>query len=189
MGFLDGRKGKFGCFVNPIYSRLTSSEKVDGTKFDVTSASAKLAIGGYYRWLEKSVAGLGGKTAGRLIIEPYAGARWTYMGVEIDAAAEGKVDESEDWLDPFIGARTSYAWDKSWDITVAADVGGFGVGSGSTWNMHLLLGYRLKLDERDMIFRVGYRALHQDYDTGSGEARFEWDVTQHGPIVGISIKL
>jgi hypothetical protein len=189
MGFVDGRKGKFGYFINPIFSRLTSSEKVDGINIDVTSDSAILAIGGYYRWLEKSVPGSGGESAGKLIVEPYLGARWTYMGVEIDAGDEGKVDETEDWLDPFLGARASYAWDQSWDVAVAADVGGFGGGSDSTWNVHLLLGYKLKFHERDMIFRVGYRALYQDYESGSGKAKFGWDVTQHGPIAGVSIKL
>jgi hypothetical protein len=34
---------------------------------------------------------------------------------------------------------------------------------------------------------AGYRALSQDYDDGSGADRFEWDVTLHGPLLGLSI--
>jgi hypothetical protein len=189
MGFIDGRKGRFGYFINPIYSQLTSKQNVEGSRIDVTNESTILAVGGYYRWIEKSVTGRRGEDTGRLIVEPYGGARWTYMRVEVDVKGVGQVDESENWLDPIIGGRFMYAWDSRWDIAFAGDVGGFGIGSDSTWNMHLLLGYRLQLLGRETIIRAGYRALHQDYDTGSGNSAFQWDVTQEGPIVGLAIKL
>ena len=73
-------------------------------------------------------------------------------------------------------------------IAFAADVGGFGTGSDSAWNIHLLLGYRLQLFGREAIIRGGYRALHQEYKTGSGRSTFKWDVTQEGPIAGIALK-
>ena len=189
MGFIDGRKGRLGYFINPIYSQLTTKENVEGERVDVTNDSSILAIGGYYRWIEKSVTGRNGENTGRVVVEPYGGVRWTYMRVEIDVKGVGQVDESENWLDPIIGSRFMYAWDSRWDIAFAGDVGGFGIGSDSTWNMHLLLGYRLQLFGREAILRGGYRALHQDYDTGSGNSAFQWDVTQEGPIAGVAIKL
>jgi hypothetical protein len=189
MGFLDGRKGQLGFFVNPIYSRLRSTEDIDGVKIRVTNDTAIVAFGGYYRWIDEVVIGWEGGESGRIIIEPYAGVRWTHMRVEIDANSEGQVDGNEDWLDPIVGGRGLYAWNSHWDIALAADVGGFGVGSDSSWNAHLMLGYRFKIGGSEAIFRVGYRALHQDYDTGSGASLFQWDVTQSGPIAGVAIKL
>ena len=189
MGFIDGRKGRLGYFINPIYSQLTTKENVEGERVDVTNDSSILAIGGYYRWIEKAVAGRNGGNTGRVVVEPYGGVRWTYLRVEIDAKGVGQVDESENWLDPIIGSRFMYAWDSRWDIAFAGDVGGFGIGADSTWNVHLLIGYRLKLFGREAIIRGGYRALHQDYDTGSANSAFQWDVTQEGPIAGIAIQL
>ncbi|MDG2272130.1 MAG: hypothetical protein P8L39_07500 [Halioglobus sp.] len=188
MGFLDGRKDRIGYFINPIYSRLTAKENVDGEKVDVTNDSAILAIGGYYRWIDTSVTGRNGGGTGRLVVEPYGGVRWTYLRVEVDVEGEGQGDESENWLDPIIGSRLMYVWDSRWDVALAADVGGFGIGSDSAWNMHLLVGYRLQLFGRDAIIRGGYRALHQEYETGSGRSTFKWDVTQEGPIAGIALK-
>ena len=39
----------------------------------------------------------------------------------------------------------------------------------------------------DAKFAVGYRALSQDYDKGSGANKFEWDVTLHGPVFALGI--
>lgn len=188
MGFIDARKGRVGYFINPIYSRLTAKENVDGEKIDVTNDSAILAIGGYYRWIDTSVSGRNGDGTGRLVVEPYGGVRWTYLRVKVDVEGEGQGDKSENWLDPIVGSRLMYVWDPRWDIAFAADVGGFGTGSDSAWNIHLLLGYRLQLFGREAIIRGGYRALHQEYKTGSGRSTFKWDVTQEGPIAGIALK-
>jgi len=32
-----------------------------------------------------------------------------------------------------------------------------------------------------------HRARYQDYTDGSGADKFEWDVTLHGPILGLAI--
>lgn len=188
MGFIDGRKDRIGYFINPIYSRLKAKENVGGEKVDVTNDSAIVAIGGYYRWIDTNVSGRNGDGTGRLVVEPYGGVRWTYLRVKVDVDGEGQGEKSENWLDPIVGSRLMYVWDPRWDIAFAADVGGFGTGSDSAWNMHLLLGYRLQLFGRETIIRGGYRALHQDYETGSGRSKFKWDVTQEGPIAGIALK-
>ena len=188
MGFVDGRKGRVGYFINPIYSRLTAKENTDDEQIDVTADTAILALGGYYRWIDTNVRGRNGGDTGRLVVEPYAGVRWTYLRAKVDVDGEGQGDESENWLDPIVGSRLMYVWDPRWDIAFAADVGGFGIGSDSAWNIHLLMGYRLQLFGREAIIRGGYRALHQDYETGSGRSTFKWDVTQKGPIAGIALK-
>ena len=33
---------------------------------------------------------------------------------------------------------------------------------------------------------VGWRALSVDYETGEGHSRYEFDVLQHGPVVGFT---
>ncbi len=42
--------------------------------------------------------------------------------------------------------------------------------------------------ERDARVLVGYRALYQDYEKGSGASKFEWDVTVHGPVMALNIE-
>ena len=65
-----------------------------------------------------------------------------------------------------------------------ADAGGFGAGSKLSLNGQVYLGYRTTLLGHNSILRVGYRALYQDYENGG----FRWDVTQYGPVVGVSMQ-
>ena len=43
------------------------------------------------------------------------------------------------------------------------------------------------LGNDDVRFLFGYKALYQDYEEGSGRDKFEFDVTMHGPILGLSV--
>jgi hypothetical protein len=56
-------------------------------------------------------------------------------------------------------------------------IGGFGVSSEFTWDVMAAVGYEVT----EKISLVGgYRALGVDYTDGA----FEFDVVQHGPILG-----
>jgi hypothetical protein len=68
------------------------------------------------------------------------------------------------------------------------DVGGFGVGSDFAWSALGLFGWRFALLGQDAAALWGYRALGQDYSTGSGRQRFEWDVIMHGPAIGLTVR-
>jgi hypothetical protein len=35
---------------------------------------------------------------------------------------------------------------------------------------------------------IGYRALYVDYVQGEGRSRYEFDMLQHGPVLGLSAK-
>ena len=53
----------------------------------------------------------------------------------------------------------------------------------------MLLGYRLTLLGQPSMIRGGYRVLHQEYSTGDFTGQtFRWDVTQQGPIIGLSME-
>lgn len=188
MAFVDARKERLGFFFNPILSRVGSEESHHGHDIDITNDAAIIAAGAYYRAVETRLADDDGGTARRFILEPYIGARWTYMRAKVDVKGVGEIDESVDWLDPIIGVRTLVDLAPNWDFALGADIGGFGIGSDSSWNAQALFGYRFKMGDRDAILRFGYRALYQDYATGSGPNRFAWDVTQHGPVLGLAVR-
>jgi hypothetical protein len=92
-------------------------------------------------------------------------------------------------VDPLVGARSLFDLFERWTLSLEGSVGGFGVGSDFAWHAYGAFGYRFSLfsKERNARAVAGYRALYMDYDTGSGADKFEWDVTLHGPIVGLFI--
>ena len=72
-----------------------------------------------------------------------------------------------------------------WFLTFRGDFGGFGLESDFTANAWASVGIRFGIFGHPAAFRVGYRGLFQDYDEDSDVERFEWDMTIHGPTLGL----
>jgi hypothetical protein len=113
-------------------------------------------------------------------LAPLAGARLTYLRVELDVDPGPTVDDSESWVDPLIGLRGDLELTERLALFAEADVGGFGIGSDLAWNAQLFLTYRTAVFGVATDLALGYRALRQDYDHND----FAYDVTTSGPIIG-----
>ncbi len=87
---------------------------------------------------------------------------------------------TETWVDPFIVARIKSDPAKKFIYQLRGDIGGFGVGSDFAWQIQAYAGYRFS-----KLFQItaGYRVLGMDYDKGSGEDRFLYDMDIFGAIV------
>lgn len=82
------------------------------------------------------------------------------------------------------------------NLVFSGEVGGFDVGSRFFWQAIAALGcafYKTK----NVIWSgvIGYKALYADYSRDSGLARYEYDMTMHGPdfcdygaMVGLNAK-
>ena len=68
------------------------------------------------------------------------------------------------------------------------DIGGFGVGSDITYNPIGTVGWDMTVFGNDATLHAGYRVLYQDYEDGSGADRFAYDVTTHGPMIGMNFQ-
>jgi len=180
----EARNGDIGGFANLFFVRAKDESNGD-IDVDVTTDTAYVALGGFYRIYEWQWGESAGGEALRLAVEPYAGLRWSYLRGEIQLSGGPRnlpqADRSKSFVDPLLGFRLSSRLTDRWSTFVAADGGGFGVGSDYSWNAHAHLQYRLSGFGTPAFFNIGYRALHQKYD----DDNFEWDVTTHGPILGL----
>ena len=90
-----------------------------------------------------------------------------------------------------MGQPTSYRNNLSFvrgGMAMMQYFGGFGAGSDFTWNLLGGLGYEWRFDTWQLEALLGGRALYQDFNDGSGLLRFEWDVTQYGPVVALGFR-
>ena len=135
-------------------------------------------------------------------LEMLAGGRYWHQELDVDVALAGTVNLDGlvvsgaratarsgvvEWIDPFLGLRMHYKPTLSDEFTVRGDIGGFGIGSQFTW--HVLATYNSYLGTHAGIAYdgyLGYKALSVDYDEGIGTGRYEFDVIQQGPVVGIT---
>jgi hypothetical protein len=93
------------------------------------------------------------------------------------------------WVDPFVGGRVRHKLAPGQDLSIEADIGGFGIGSRISWQA--LAAYSFDFGRTGSIAWagvVGYRALYVDYIQGSGSTLFEMNILQHGPLLGVSAR-
>ena len=178
------RKGRFGFSLNGVFTRVSPDDEVGGVKIDTTSDLAQLAASPFYRVVDWTYSESADGTPRRFFLEPYAGARLNYLRVELEIRGGRQFDENQTWVDPIVGTRFGLDLADNWLLAGAGDVGGVVTGSDFAWNVQAYLGYQTELFGRETVLSVGYRALHTDYDHDN----FKWDVTQHGPILGTSIR-
>lgn len=186
----DARKGRWGFYGDIVYANLGKETTVDGIKIDPTINLAWLTAGGFYRLGTWDLSEVPAKNAPTVTVDAFAGARYTYLDIELDFKNVPQPTASGDkhWVDPLVGARAILDLTQRWAVSLNGSVGGFGVGSDFAWDAAGLIGYRFGLfGEDNAALFGGYKALYQDYTDGSGDDKFKWDVTLHGPILGLSI--
>ena len=191
-GRFEARKGNFGGFLDLTYMDIGMDAGVGPFDADINSTIALVEFGGLYRVVEWS---LGAESAGasskNVAFDLLAGGRYTSMEVDLDISigpAAGSFDGSQDWIDPFVGRRAIVDLTDRLVLVTRGDIGGFGVGSDFTWHALGMLGYRFELFGAQATALGGYRALYQDFHSGSGANEFRWDVTIHGPILALNFE-
>jgi hypothetical protein len=121
--------------------------------------------------------------------EVYAGARINDIGVRLSATGPLGVartaSRSVTWVDPIVGMRVNLPFSSTTDLTVMADVGGFGAASDITVQAWPSLGFRLS---NALRAKLGYRLVYTKYETGEGLSRFTYDVLTYGPTIGMQIR-
>ncbi len=190
----DARNGRWGFYGDIIYANLGDSD-VEGplgfVKIDPTIKLAWLTAGGFYRLGSWGLSEAAAKKAPTVTMDVFAGARYTYLDIELDFKNVPQPTASGDkhWVDPLVGSRVILDLTQRWAVSLDGSIGGFGVGSDFAWDAAGLIGYRFPLfsKENNAALFGGYRARYQDYTDGSGDDEFKWDVTLHGPILGMSI--
>jgi len=192
MGRFGGQKGDWGFFIDGVYTRIGVEEGIRNTESRVKATSEIFMLEGVVTYrLGTWRFGQGDAApaeSSRLALDVYGGARYTYLNLELkfeDRRAERSADKSRDWVDPIIGARVLVDIGSRWQLLAGADIGGFGVGSDFTWQALGLVGYSFNGLGIAWTATAGYRAIYQDYKHGSGSSAFEWDVTMHGPVIGL----
>ena len=94
---------------------------------------------------------------------------------------------SKTWVDPMLVARTRNLPNKKFLYNVSGEIGGFGIGSKLAWQLEGLAGYQFS----NLFYAmVGYQIISMDYEKGSNNSNFVYDMDMFGPMikVGFNIK-
>jgi hypothetical protein len=207
MGNVEARNGPFALYGDLVWSMIgaergsvrsrTRAPGVTGTlgtSLNLDIEMAIIEVGAAYEVAR----------SGPLALDILGGARYWYQEADLSFDVTGVVDigdlsvagvrafarsGSVDWIDPVIGARVRYAVAPGHELFLRGDIGGFGAGSDFSWQA--IGGYGFDFGTyQGVTFAgvIGYRTLSVDYAQGEGRRRYEFDMIQHGPILGISAR-
>jgi len=187
---IELHNGTFGFYLAPSYADLGVDDVRDGglLEADVSFKMFFIDAAGMYRvadWPMHSTTTDGEDT--KFTLDVLAGVRYTKLETEIDFDNAGSPDADKDWFDLILGLESHIDLLPNLELYLHGDFGGFGLESSLTANGIAALVYKFPIFGHPFGLRAGYRTLFQDYDDGSGTSndRFEWDITTHGPILGI----
>jgi opacity protein-like surface antigen len=117
--------------------------------------------------------------------ETIVGVRYMNLSAEIRGPFGRNPSGTQDWWDPFVGARLTLPIGEHVDFNFRADIGGFDVGSELAWQAFPFFSW--KLSPRSSL-QAGYRWLDVDYDEGSDPGDFKYDVLTQGFQAGATFR-
>jgi hypothetical protein len=93
---------------------------------------------------------------------------------------------SQTWVDPILVARFKTSPHRKLTGILRTDIGGFGIGADFTWQVQADAVYRFS---NLFSLGIGYRILGVDYEKGSGQDRFLYNMDSFGPVVKLGFNL
>lgn len=188
LGEVEIRKGRWGLYFDGQYSKTSQEQRLlqQELGLEITKSHAIVAV--TYRIHDQS---LGGDTVfgepRRATIDPMVGARWSRLKAQVSILTL-TAEKKAEWTEPLAGVRASADLTDRWIVSGQINMSGFEP-KKVTADAQVMVGYRVRPFGQPTTLRAGYRAVHQDYETGdfTGQ-KFKWDVLQHGPVVGLSLQ-
>jgi hypothetical protein len=176
MLYLEANTDRWAITTDLVYMNL-SQEVTPGIILNSGTVGAKQTI-----W----------ETAGLYRILPFlevgAGGRLNYVqtraDLRINAIPAGTTEATgrhhKTWYDPVLIARFTGDIKDKWLFQLRGDLGGFGVGSDFTWQLHASAGYKFS---KLFQMSLGYRILSTDYKSGDEPKEFIFNVKEFGPEI------
>jgi len=173
------RKGRVGVVADVSYSDIEDDDATPGPFFSKLTSRTKTwiaSMAGFYRLIEQE----------RAFLDGMAGLRYWSVDSSLKLGAgilpARGISNREDWVDPIIGLKGLMPLGESkFFVSGALAIGGFGVGSDFMWDGVVNLGYQWTAT---FSTTIGYRYLDVDYDKDD----FLYDVSQDGPVIGLSCR-
>jgi hypothetical protein len=177
MGAATLSKGNWVFVFDGVYARLEEKHTFSDGRGGVVSSNmgiADFAIG--YTLVRTKIG-----NDMPLTLTPAVGVRYTYLQMSLNPNQFPTFSDHEDWWDPYVGGQVVLGLNRKLDWRTQGSVGGFSVGSDFTWSVGSFIDWHLN---KTFTLDFGYRAIGWDYQNGG----FTWDVTMHGPWVGLVIE-
>jgi hypothetical protein len=171
MGYFEARKARWGVGVDLVYMALGSS--VDQPPANVDFNQGVYTFMGLRQLHER--------------VDLVFGARWNVLQGKLafKGPLQSTFEETKQWVEPIVGLKLQQPLGSRLHFTLEGDIGGFGAGSDFAWQLFPVVGVNVS---KRATLAIGYRVLSEDYETGSGNQRFKYDVITQGIVLGMTFR-
>lgn len=186
-GRYEAWRGDWGVIVDANYVGLEASGALPappGATFQADIRQKWLGLLAAYR-----VADATGDNGQRYSVDLQFGARYNSLRQEVTISAPGPLPVlggDEGWWEPVVGARGMWVLNDKWAAVASLDLGGFGAG-GNDLQVGANLGFDWRAWDKTSLF-FGWRYYSMDYSTTLATGAFAYDVSQHGPVIGVKFR-
>ena len=185
MSHLEIHNDDFGMIFQPMYMDLgfKSPGGIFQSKIDVSLFY--LELGGFYRFARGTI---GDPADGRAwSVDATLTARYTQLSAGATFANTSISPSGQnEWVEPLVGLRGRVKLTRNIGFEAGGDIGGFGAGSFFAWDAQAAFTYDFPLFGRASTVFAGWKALAQNYKTGSGSDEFRWRTVLNGPGFGLT---
>ncbi len=184
MGHFEGQTAENSVFMDLTWAALEAEEDLaPGVEAELDLGLTIFELGGGLVLGDPPAAEVAPEAQRR--VEVLGGLRYWRVTGDLDVTGVFSGDDTEEWVDPFVGLRAAFPLNDELQLSLRGDVGGFNVGSDFSYNAVAALLWQA-FDNGNLA--AGYRVLDADYDDGSGADRFEFDARLKGPFVGLMFR-
>jgi hypothetical protein len=179
MGLVEADHKRFVIPIDIIWARLGDNRALPFPNLPATTANFKAS-----EFILTPKIGYQLVNQEKLKIDALAGFRYWHLGQNLQFSPSRlglNFSGSQNWVDPLVGGRILGALTPKVSVTIAGDVGGWGVGSQLDYQVLGALGYKVK---PKWTLQAGYRYLNVNY-----RSKAVFDVAMSGAFVGVSINL
>lgn len=168
-----------GFILNFSMASLGDQESYGGVSL---SGKTHLTLGEAALFYRFASVPFGSEKSSLMDLDFLAGVRFWNVGLRLDAnVAPFRISYDKKWADPFIGIRAQLHMNEKWRFIFQGSFGGGGDTSG-TWDAQAFAAYSIG---RNSKLLIGYRALGIDRREGNASDDFIFDLTLHGPVLGV----
>ncbi len=189
-GHFELWKGRWGGMFDATYVKLSADANSGPVAVDLTQKYTLIDFGVLYRAGIWPMDKTSGETTGSnrwTTFDLLLGGRYTKLDMELEPQRLPKIEGDESWTDLIVGGRLITDLSEKWSLILRSDIGGFGISGSTDFTLNGIVLFAWRFHPKWMTL-VGYRALYQDYETGSGADKFKYDITTHGPILGLTYR-
>lgn len=188
----EAMKNNYFFFIDETYMKLSVNQDIVpdtplpiGANINIGIQMNTLEFGGGYRLVAA-------KPEFPVYFDVYTGGRWWIVDLEqkikFNNLPDQNTDQTQQWVDLFVGARLIAQFGENFLATVKSDIGGFDFGFSSKFSWNIIANIGWDTGWHGLTPYIGWRTMYVDYEDGSGSDFFRYNVWMNGIQTGLGFR-